>query len=260
MVWLAVGSPAGAVQDARAWPSTGFRPPFGLGRVTLERPKVTKGLLPHQSAGFASPLRSEPTSDGPPQTVLWPTPSIASAKARFEHPCSRAKSGSSCARPDPIWPLPAAATPSSLMASLTLPLPLGGLKGDQYRAHLWLGCSTRNLGEGIVLYFEGAASRAGCRSGSTSRLPVDGDGVCQIGGTLIFPALDTINPALAGLVSLHLIQSPRRDFIVLDVSIKLCIKELKLVNISLRSKPFSSLIRCSHNLFLSSARITLVIP
>ena len=26
---------AGAVQDARAWPSTGFRPPFGLGRVTF---------------------------------------------------------------------------------------------------------------------------------------------------------------------------------------------------------------------------------
>ena len=60
---------AGAVQDARAWPSTGFRPPFGLGLVTLERPKVTKGLLPRQSAGFASPLRSEPTSDGTPQTA-----------------------------------------------------------------------------------------------------------------------------------------------------------------------------------------------
>ena len=60
---------AGAVQDARAWPSTGFRPPFGLGRVTLERPKVTKGLLPRQSAGFASPLSSEPTSDGLPQTA-----------------------------------------------------------------------------------------------------------------------------------------------------------------------------------------------
>ena len=60
---------AGAVQDARAWPSTGFRPPFGLGRVTLERPKVTKGLLPRQSAGFASTLGSEPTSDGPPQTA-----------------------------------------------------------------------------------------------------------------------------------------------------------------------------------------------
>ncbi|EQC05467.1 hypothetical protein CF134_00745 [Aeromonas salmonicida] len=69
MVCLAVGSTAGAVQDARALPSTGFRPPFGLGRVTLERPKVTKGLLPRQSAGFASTLGSESTSDGTPQTA-----------------------------------------------------------------------------------------------------------------------------------------------------------------------------------------------
>ena len=67
---LVVGSTAGAVQDARAWPSTGFRPPFGLGLVTLERPKVTKGLLPRQSAGFASALGPEPTSDGPPQVRL----------------------------------------------------------------------------------------------------------------------------------------------------------------------------------------------
>ena len=36
-----------AVQDARPLASKGFRPPFGPGRVTLERPKVTKGLLPH---------------------------------------------------------------------------------------------------------------------------------------------------------------------------------------------------------------------
>jgi len=69
MVCLVVGSTAGAVQDARAGPSTGFRPPFGLGRVTLERPKVTKGLLPRESAGFASALGPEPTSDGPPQTA-----------------------------------------------------------------------------------------------------------------------------------------------------------------------------------------------
>ena len=114
-----VGSTACAVQDARALPSTGFRPPFGLGRVTLERPKVTKGLFPRQSAGFASALGPESTSGGPPQTALWPTPSMASAKARFAHPCSRAKSGSSCARPDPIWPLSAAATPSSLTLLLT---------------------------------------------------------------------------------------------------------------------------------------------
>ena len=133
---------AGAVQDARAWPSTGFRPPFGLGRVTflcVAKEKSPKERPPRQSAGFASPLGPEPTSGGTPQTALWPTPSMASAKARFEHPCSRAKSGSSCARPDPIWPLSAAATPSSLMALLTLCLPLGGLEGDQYRARFWFG-------------------------------------------------------------------------------------------------------------------------
>lgn len=49
---------AGAVQDARAGPSTGFRPPFGLGRVTLERPKVTKGLLPRQAVRCADTLGS----------------------------------------------------------------------------------------------------------------------------------------------------------------------------------------------------------
>ncbi len=118
-----VGSTAGTVQDARAWPSTGFRPPFGLGRVTLERPaffkKCTKGLLPRQSAGLASGLGPEPTSDGPPQMALWPTPFMASAKSRFEHPCSRTKSGSSCAHPDPIRPLSAATTPSSLTLLLT---------------------------------------------------------------------------------------------------------------------------------------------
>ncbi len=76
-------------------PSTGFRLPFGLGRVTLERPKVTKGLLPRQSAGFASPLRSESTSDGPPQTahpcadcgyaiILDGVPDVASAPRRIE--------------------------------------------------------------------------------------------------------------------------------------------------------------------------------
>ncbi len=94
---------AGAVQGARAWPSTGFRLPFGLGRVTLERPKVTKGLFPHQSDRFAVALGSVTRSDGAPQ---------------MGHPC------------------PAAAAPSSLMALLTLCLPLGGLEGDQYRARV----------------------------------------------------------------------------------------------------------------------------
>lgn len=58
-----------AVQDARPLASTGFRPPFGLGRVTLERPKVTKGLLPRQSDRYAVSLGSGARSDGPPQTA-----------------------------------------------------------------------------------------------------------------------------------------------------------------------------------------------
>ena len=34
------------MQDARALPSTGFRPPFGLGRVTLERPALYWQITP----------------------------------------------------------------------------------------------------------------------------------------------------------------------------------------------------------------------
>ncbi|MNS83293.1 hypothetical protein D3C72_1170770 [compost metagenome] len=63
---------ADAVLDARAGPSTGFRPPFGLGRVTflcVAKEKSPKERPPRQSAGFASPLGPEPTSDGPPQTA-----------------------------------------------------------------------------------------------------------------------------------------------------------------------------------------------
>ena len=57
------------MQDARALPSKVFRPPFGLGRVTLERPKVTKGLLPRQTTRFAGSLVSSNGSDGAPQTA-----------------------------------------------------------------------------------------------------------------------------------------------------------------------------------------------
>ena len=35
------------MQDTRALPSTGFRHRCAAWRVTLERPKVTKGLIPH---------------------------------------------------------------------------------------------------------------------------------------------------------------------------------------------------------------------
>lgn len=71
----------------------GFRPPCGPGRVTLERPKVTKGLLPRQPDRYAVSLGSVARSDGAPQ---------------MGHPC------------------PAAAAPSSLMALLALLPPLGG--------------------------------------------------------------------------------------------------------------------------------------
>ncbi|ATU96374.1 hypothetical protein CHQ57_02135 [Aeromonas salmonicida] len=63
-----------AVQDARPLASTGFRPPFGLGRVTLERPalfkKCTKGLLPHlfarlTSGSFGLPACPTARADGP---------------------------------------------------------------------------------------------------------------------------------------------------------------------------------------------------
>ena len=123
-----------AVQDARPLASKGFRPPFGLGRVTLERPalfkKCTKGLLPRQSDRCAVALGSGARSDGPPQTALWPSPSMASAKARFEHPVL-APNRVELRSPFPdLAPVPAAAAPSSLMALLTLLLPLGGLEGE----------------------------------------------------------------------------------------------------------------------------------
>ncbi len=65
VVW---GGHGFAVQDARQLASKGFRPPFGLGRVTLERPalikKCTKGLLPVYSPDFAGFLRLTRLSDG----------------------------------------------------------------------------------------------------------------------------------------------------------------------------------------------------
>ncbi len=72
----------------------------------MERPKVTKGLLPRRFAFLrrVPSLQSSGRRHAP--TGLFPSPSMASAKARFEHPCSRANSGSSRARPDPNWPMP----------------------------------------------------------------------------------------------------------------------------------------------------------
>ena len=69
---LALGT-AGAVQDARAWPSTGFRPPFGLGRVTFlcvakekspkERPPPL--VRPPASGFLGSPVCPTARADGP---------------------------------------------------------------------------------------------------------------------------------------------------------------------------------------------------
>ena len=68
-------------------------------------------------------------------------------------------------------PVPTAATPSSLMASLPLPLTLGGLEGDQNRAHLCLRCFIRYSGKEWNSTLKGSASRAGCRSSSTRSVP-----------------------------------------------------------------------------------------
>ncbi|MNS42519.1 hypothetical protein D3C72_748990 [compost metagenome] len=121
------------MQDARPLASKGFRPPFGLGRVTflcVAKEKSPKERPPRQSDRCAVALGSGARSDGPPQTALWPSPSMASAKARFEHPVF-APNRVELRSPFPdLAPVPAASAPSSLMALLTLPLPLGGLEGE----------------------------------------------------------------------------------------------------------------------------------
>ncbi len=55
-----------ASQSLRDCRYAGFRPPCGLWRVTLERPKVTKGLLPRQAVRCADALGSLSGSDVPP--------------------------------------------------------------------------------------------------------------------------------------------------------------------------------------------------
>lgn len=66
---------------------------------------VSPALLPRQAVRFADSIASFIGSDGSPHTALWPSPSMASAKARFKHPCSRAISGSSNDHPYPLWPI-----------------------------------------------------------------------------------------------------------------------------------------------------------
>ena len=81
----------------------GFRPPFGLGRVTLERPKVTKSLLPRQAARLLRVSSSH--SLGRTERRRW------------------------------YIPVPTAAAPSSLTALLTHRARLGALEADQNRAN-----------------------------------------------------------------------------------------------------------------------------
>ena len=101
----------------------GFRPPFGLGRVTLERPalfkKCTKGLLPHLFARLRRVPSAHPLVRRHAPTGHWPSPSMASAKVRFEHPCSRAKSGRAALALFRFGPWPGAAHSTFCLAAWT---------------------------------------------------------------------------------------------------------------------------------------------
>lgn len=50
------------MQDARALPSKGFRPPFGLGRVTLERPTLYWQITPKVFSPGKPPASRVPSS------------------------------------------------------------------------------------------------------------------------------------------------------------------------------------------------------
>src|SRR5690606_10747809 len=96
------------MQDTRALPSTGFRHRCAAWRVTLERPKVTKGLIPHLFA------------------LLRRVPSVQ-AKGLAE-------------RRRRYIPVPPASAPSSMTALLTLCPHLGEQQGatpnPQHRGQL----------------------------------------------------------------------------------------------------------------------------
>ncbi len=127
-----------AVQDARPSASKGFRPPFGLWRVTLERPalfkKCTKGLLPRLFARLRRVPSAHPLVRRHAPTGLWPSPSMASAKVRFEHPCSRAKSGRAALTLFRFGPWPGAARSTSCLAAWTSGLASANKSGNQNRA------------------------------------------------------------------------------------------------------------------------------
>ena len=70
-------------------------------------------------------------------TGLWLSPSMASAKARFEHPCSRAKSGRAALTLFRFGPWPRAARSTSCLAAWTSGFVSANKRGNQDRARSW---------------------------------------------------------------------------------------------------------------------------
>lgn len=96
----------------------------------------------------SSPPLIRPTSSHPlvrrhAPTGLWPSPSMASAKARFEHPCSCAKSGRAALAFFRFGPWPGAARSTSCLAAWTSGLASANKRGNQNRAHHHLRGSRR---------------------------------------------------------------------------------------------------------------------
>lgn len=124
-----------ATQDTRAPPSTGFRPPFGPRRVTLERPKVTKGLLPRlfarlTSGTFGSSSCPTARADGPLASAIH-----GFAQSPLRTSVFSRQIGSSCARPFPILPMAQRHSLGVLPRGLDKRARLSEQEGDQHRAN-----------------------------------------------------------------------------------------------------------------------------
>ena len=159
------------VQEREAGPSTGFIRHFGLRQsdFSLRFQKSQKG----QSDRFAVALGAR-ANVGP-----------RARRGRhfgLRHPCSFSQTrfpnilvlAPNRGRLTRFGLIPAAAAPSSLMASPDVPLTLGRLE-DQYRADFGLGASSENLGRHSTELLKVGQQSRGCYS-STS----PGDGVCQM--------------------------------------------------------------------------------
>jgi len=77
----------------------------------------------------ADSLISLSGSDGTPQMGLCPSPSMAPAKVRFEHPCSRAKSGRAVLALSRFCPWPSASRSASFLAAWTRGLASANKRG-----------------------------------------------------------------------------------------------------------------------------------